>query len=152
MKDWLPDQVYSDEVNAREVLRFLIAQYRAADPSQAPYVLGVCRSASGELIGHVGFSPCEYGVEVGYAIGEAHQHRGYGKQAVSAGIAWALSRFGLSSVHAIVAAANVGSCRLLQACGFEALGAVQRTLHGVERTVRIYRFTSEPAVKHSGSE
>ena len=142
MKAWLPDQVYSDEAEAREVLRLLAAQYGAPSPSRAPYVLGVCLSASHELIGHVGFSPCEYGVEVGYAIGEAYQSRGYAKQAVSAGISWALARFGLSSVHAIVAADNVGSCRVLQFCGFESLGEIQRKLHGVERAVRIYRFTN----------
>jgi RimJ/RimL family protein N-acetyltransferase len=142
MKDWLPDQVYSNEVVAREVIRFLAAQYGAANPSQAPYVLGVCLSASHELIGHVGFSPCEYGVEVGYAIGEVYQNRGYAKQAVSAGISWALSRFGLTSIHAIVATANIGSCSVLQLCGFESLDVIQRKLHGVERTVRIYRFTN----------
>ena len=141
MKAWLPDQVYSDEAEAREVLRFLVAQYDAASPSKGPYVLGVCLSASHELIGHVGFSPCEYGVEVGFAIGEAYQNRGYAKQAVFAGTSWALSRFGLSSIHAIVAAANVGSCRVLHSCGFESVGLIQRRLHGVERTVRISRFT-----------
>ena len=142
MKAWLPDQVYADEAEAREVLRSLVAHYDAASPLRAPYVLGVCLSASHELIGHVGFSPCEYGVEVGFAIGEADQNRGYAKQAVFAGTSWALSGFGLSSIHAIVAAANVRSCRVLQSCGFESVGLIQRKLHGVERTVRICRFTN----------
>ena len=132
MRAWLPNQVYADEAQAFEVLRFLSSQYRpSANPRQTPYVLGVCLSASHELIGHVGFSPCEYGVEVGYA-----------KQAVSAATTWALSRFDLPLIHAIVAAENVRSCKVLESCGFEVMAVIQRKLHGVERPVRIYRLSN----------
>src|ERR1043166_3515727 len=75
----------------------------SANPRHPPYVLGVWLSASHELIGHVGFSPCEYGVEVGYAIGDAYQNRGYAKQAVFAATTWALCRFDLPFIYAIVA-------------------------------------------------
>jgi len=142
MRVWLPDQVYADEAQVFQVLRFLCSQYGpSANPRKTPYVLAVCLEASGELIGHVGFSPCEHGVEVGYAIGDAHQNRGYAKQALRAACIWALSRFGLPCVHAVVAAENTGSCKVLQACGFQVLAAVQRQLHGVERAVTIYRLT-----------
>ena len=142
VRAWLPDQVYADEAQAFQVLRFLNSQYGpSASPRNTPYVLAVCLAASGEVIGHVGFSPCEYGVEVGYAIGDAHQNRGYAKQALLAASTWALSRFDLPFVHAIVAAENVGSCKVLESCGFQVLATVQRRLHDVERAVRIYRFS-----------
>ena len=142
MRTWIPDQVYADEAHALQVLRFLGSQYGpSADPRNAPYVLAVCLVASGEVIGHVGFSPCEFGVEVGYAIGDAHQNRGYARQAVLAASEFALSRFSLPYVHAIVAADNVGSCKVLESCGFQLLTAVRRKLHGVERPVRTYRFS-----------
>ena len=141
MRTWLPDQVYADEAEALEVLRYLSSQYGdSADPRNTPFVLAVCLAASHELIGHVGFSPCEYGVEVGYAIGDAHQNRGYARQAVLAASTWALARFELAFLHAIVAAENVGSCKVLEACGFQLVTSVRRTLHGVERLVRIYRL------------
>jgi RimJ/RimL family protein N-acetyltransferase len=143
MRAWIPNQVYADEAHALEVLRFLSSQYSpSANPRHTPYVLGVCLSASHELIGHVGFSPCEYGVEVGYAIGEAHQNRGYAKQAVFAATTWALSRFDLPFIHGIVAADNTRSCKVLESCGFQLLAVIQRNLHGVERTVRIYRLSN----------
>jgi RimJ/RimL family protein N-acetyltransferase len=143
MQVWIPNQVYADEAHALEVLRFLSSQYGpSADPCHTPYVLGVCLSASHELIGHVGFSPCEYGVEVGYAIGDAHQNRGYAKQAVFAATTWALSRFDLPFIHAIVAAENIRSCKVLESCGFQMLAAIERKLHGVERPVRIYRLSN----------
>jgi RimJ/RimL family protein N-acetyltransferase len=143
MRAWLPDQVYADEAQAFEVLRFLSSQYSpSANPRHTPYVLGVCLSASHELIGHVGFSPCKYGVEVGYAIGDAHQNRGYAKQAVFAATKWALSRFDLPFIHAIVAAENARSCKVLESCGFQVVAVIQRKLHGIERPVRIYRLSN----------
>jgi RimJ/RimL family protein N-acetyltransferase len=143
MQTWIPNQVYADEAHAFEVLRFLSSQYGpSANPRHTPYVLGVCLSASHELIGHVGFSPCEYGVEVGYAIGDAHQNRGYAKQAVFAATRWALSRFDLPFICAVVAAENIRSCKVLESCGFQVLTAIQRKLHGVERPVRIYRVSN----------
>ena len=143
MQAWLPDQVYADEAQALEVLRFLSSQYSpSANPRHTPFVLGVCLSASHGLIGHVGFSPCEYGVEVGYAIGDTHQNRGYAKQAVFAATTWALFRFDLPFIHAIVAAENIRSCKVLESCGFQVLAMIQRKLHGVERPVRIYRLSN----------
>jgi RimJ/RimL family protein N-acetyltransferase len=143
MRAWLPNQVYANEAHAFEVLRFLSSQYSpSANPRHTPYVLGVCLSASRELIGHVGFSPCEYGVEVGYAIGDAHQNRGYAKQAVFAATRWALSRFDLPFIHAIVAEENAGSWKVVESCGFQLLAVIQRKLHGVERPVRIYRLSN----------
>jgi RimJ/RimL family protein N-acetyltransferase len=151
MRDWLPDQVYADEAEAFRVLRFLSSQYGPlANPCNTPYVLAVCLATSGEVIGHVGFSPCEYGVEVGYAIGDAHQNRGYAKQALLAASTWALSRFSLSFVHAIVAAENVGSCKVLESCGFQMLSAIQRKLHGVAREARIYRLSEAHAASGRG--
>jgi RimJ/RimL family protein N-acetyltransferase len=140
---WLPNQVYADEAHALERLRFLSSQYgRSANPRHTPYVLGVCLSASHELIGHVGFSPCEYGVEVGFGIGDAHQNRGYAKQAVLAATRWAFSRFDLPSICAVVATENVRSWKVLESCGFQVLAEIQRELHGVERLVRIYRLSN----------
>ena len=81
-------------------------------------------------------------MEVGYAIGDAHQNRGYAKQAVFAATTWALSRFDLPFIHAIVAAENVRSCKVLESCGFQVLAVIQHKLHGVERPVRIYRVSN----------
>ena len=142
MKEWLPDQVYRDEAQALEVLDHLVAQYASPAPArQAPYVLGVCLAASGELIGHVGLSPWRDGVEIGYAIGDAHQGRGYAKQAVALAASWSSAELGLTALHGLVAQENVASCKVLEACGFELLDLERRKLHGVERMVKTYRLT-----------
>jgi RimJ/RimL family protein N-acetyltransferase len=142
MRSWLPDQVYADQDEALRAMRFLTDQYGPlADPRSAPHVFAVCIAASGEVVGHVGFSPCEYGVEVGYAIGEAHQNLGYARQALRAASGWALSRFNLPVLHAIVAAENVASCRVVESCGVAIQSATRRKLHGVERSVRHYALS-----------
>jgi len=110
------------------------------DPRRSPYVLGVCLSASRELIGHVGFSPCAHGVEVGYAIADAHQQHGHAKRALSAATSWALATFDLAAVHGVVAEDNVASCKVLEACGCLPIERQRRKLHGVERMVTTYRF------------
>ena len=140
LRTWLPDQVYADEAQARGVLEYLIAQYPVADPRKAPYVLAACLASSGELVGHVGFSAIPQGVEIGFAMADAHQGRGLGRQAVMAGTAWALAAFGLDAVQAIVAEDNVASWRLLQASGYREVDTRVRRLHGVERRVRTYRY------------
>jgi len=140
VRAWLPDQVYADEREAADVLRHLIG---ACDdpgaPTTAPLVLGVVLRADDALIGHVGLSPGPDGVEVGYAIDEAHQGRGLATEAVGAMATWGLATLGLPSVDGIVAADNAGSCRVLEKAGFVLHGEATRPLHGVTRRVRTYR-------------
>lgn len=143
LRTWIPDQVYRDEHDATEVLRYLIAQCAAAAPRSSPYVLAACLAASGELVGHVGFSPCGPDVEVGYAIAMAHQRRGLATECLHTAVPWALARFGLSSVIGVVAVDNVASCRALERAGF-ALER-ERSLHGRIRLVRQYRYGTSAA-------
>ena len=139
LRAWLPDQVYDSEAGAREVLRYLIEKYRdPATPSLAPYVLGVCLNGSQELIGHAGLSPLGGQVEVGYAIEQKHQGRGFASEAVKAMSEWAGTFFGLSRILGVVASDNVASCRVLQHAGFELTGESMGELHGRPGLVRTY--------------
>ena len=139
IRTWLPDQVYESEEHALAVLRYLIEKYRdPSPPSLAPYVLGVCLSESGELIGHVGLSPLNGQTEVGYAISDRHRGRGLASQAVRAMSEWALSRFDLPRILGIVATDNPASWKVLQNSGFELIGESMGNLHGRSGLVRTY--------------
>jgi RimJ/RimL family protein N-acetyltransferase len=106
----LPSQVYADVVEARGVLKFLIEEFTApADPRRGAYVLAVDHRGDGALIGHVGLSPFEGDVEVGFAVAEAYQRQGLAVEAVIAACRWALSRFGLPRILAITAQSSQGS-------------------------------------------
>jgi RimJ/RimL family protein N-acetyltransferase len=139
LRTWLPDQAYENEARAREVLRHLIAKcHDPGTPSLAPYVLGVCLGGSRELVGHVGVSPLGGEVEIGYAIEEMHQGRGFASEAVRAMSEWALRRFSLPRILGVVASDNAASCRVLQRVGFTLADESLRELHGRCGIVRTY--------------
>lgn len=140
MRQWIPDQVYDDERQASDVLRYLIEQYQSPEvPVRAPLVLGICVRKSGELIGHVGLSPVPEAVEIGYAIDDAHQRNGFATEAVRAMADWAVRTLTLPAVHGIVAADNTASCKVLQKAGFTLIREATRPLHNQTRLVRTYR-------------
>jgi len=139
LRTWLPDQVYESEVQAREVLEFLIDTYRnPGSPVHAPFVLAVCLRKSLELVGHVGLSPLRGEVEVGYAIEERHQGRELASEAVQAMVSWALPRFDLPRVLGIVDTDNVASCRVLERAGFTLASEAAGSLHGRPGLIRTY--------------
>lgn len=143
LRTWLPDQVCDSEAGALEVLRYLIEKCRdPGEPSLAPYVLGVRLHGSPELIGHVGLSPLGEQVEIGYAIEDRHQGKGYASEAVRAMAEWALVRFELPRVLGVVASDNMASCRVLERAGFKLVDESLRTLHGRSGLVRRYERAS----------
>jgi ribosomal-protein-alanine N-acetyltransferase len=140
LRTWIPDQVYADEQRASEVLAYLIAQYDQPDPARrAPLVLGVC--LGDELVGHVGLSAIPDGVEIGYAIADGHQGKGFATEAVAAMTAWGFDRLALPAIDGIVAPDNAGSCRVLEKAGFVMVSEAMRPMHGVTQLVRTYRKT-----------
>jgi ribosomal-protein-alanine N-acetyltransferase len=140
MRMWLPDQVYEDEPHAREVVQYLISCYRdPGTPAAGPYVLGVCLDATSELIGHVGLSPLQGGVEIGFAIASGYQGRGLATEAVTAAAQWGMRRFGLDCIIGVASRDNVASCRVLQGAGFSLVDETLRSLHGRSGVVRTYR-------------
>jgi RimJ/RimL family protein N-acetyltransferase len=140
IRTWLPDQVYADVQSALEVLRSLITQCRdPGTPALGPYVLGICLTKSSELIGHVGLSPLTGEVEVGCAIEQRFQSRGFATEAIKALSEWGMLRFGLAHVLGIVATDNIASCRVLERAGFHFVDESMRSLHGRTRLVRTYR-------------
>lgn len=143
---WIPDQVYRDEHHAWEVLRDLMAYTdQAPDPQKRPYVLGIERR--GVLIGHVGLSPAFGSVEIGYAIEEAAQGRGFASEAVQAMVEWALLDVGLPEVLGITESDNVVSRRVLARAGF--VWVREEVRHG--RTLVIHR-AARGVWKRSGAE
>lgn len=131
---WIPDQVYADPAEARETLEFLMAQY---EPARLPYVLAVA-TREGVLIGHVGLSVIKQGVEIGFAIGERYQNRGYAAEAAGAYAEWGKRRFGLTEIYGIVDVYNAASCRTLEKAGFVYLKADAGGEFGIPAQRKIY--------------
>ncbi|MBW2367929.1 MAG: GNAT family N-acetyltransferase [Deltaproteobacteria bacterium] len=139
IRNWIPDQVYRNEEHTSEVLGHLIDQYNdLRTPAEAPCVLGVCLRHSGKLIGHVGLSPMRGHAEIGYAIEDKEQGRGYATQAVSAMARWGHEKFSLPKILGIVASGNVGSCSVLEKSGFVLVHEETGSLNGWHGVIRTY--------------
>lgn len=133
--------MYEDESQARSVLEYLISKYSdPGDPRLGPYVLAIEHRLARTLIGHIGFSPFEKDVEIGFAIGQAYQRRGLATEAVVAGTRWALEAFGLQRVLGIAATENKASCRTLENAGFLRQRDRSMMFQGTEQMVSVYLF------------
>ena len=142
-RQWLPSQVYADEVAARAVLKSLIDQFAApADPRLGAYVLAADHRGDGRLIGHVGLSPFEGDVEIGFAIAEAYQRQGLAVEAVTAACRWAFGRFGLPRILAIVAQLNHASRKVVARAGFEHQADRVMCFQGTEQAVSVYGLSA----------
>jgi [ribosomal protein S5]-alanine N-acetyltransferase len=141
MKKWIPDQVYADENEAREVLEFLITCYNKPDPKVKPFVLGIELRDSKELIGHVGLSPFEDSVEIGYAVENKHHGKGYATEAIKAMCQYALEKFNIDKIIGIVASENKGSVKALEKAEFSFIEEKERNAFGRLALCKTYIFS-----------
>ncbi len=140
MKKWIPDQVYSEENEAHEVLEFLISRYNNPDPKTKPFVLGIELTTTGELIGHAGLSPLNERVEIGYAVEEKHQGKGFATEAVKALSVYGIKHFGLDGITGIVDSANAASVRVLEKSGYSFVREETRNAFGRSVLCNEYRY------------
>lgn len=138
-RHWLPSHVYSDLAQAKEAVAYLIGCYSSpGDARRGPYVLGVELCRTGELLGHVGFSPLDGQVEVSYAIAESARGLGHATEALAEACRWAADAFALSSLTALTASANAASRRVLDRVGFLYRGDEGRRFQGTDQRVSRY--------------
>ncbi len=144
MKEWIPDQVYTDKHHSEEVLKFLIQQYNDnSGPDKNPIVLGICLKNSKELIGHVGLSPFEEEVEIGFAIENSQQKKGFATETIQLITNWGFSKFRLPFIWGIASSENTGSCKTLEKAGFVLFSEENRNFHKRDTLVKNYKKYNE---------
>jgi len=90
------------------------------------------------LIGHVGFSPLDDEVEIGFSIAQNYQRRGLAAEAILAASRWALQTFELDRIIAVTSAGNMASKRTLERAGFAYEGDEAMNFQGTEQDVSVY--------------
>jgi [ribosomal protein S5]-alanine N-acetyltransferase len=118
---YLPDQVYQNYDEASNVLAFLIRSSEEIYAERHPYVLGVTLNRN-ELIGHVGASAIDEGIEIGYAIETKHQGFGYAQKAVAQMLQLLEMKTNIREIYGIVDPENEASKKVLERCGFLKVG------------------------------
>ena len=131
---------FKDESHARTVLKLLIDQYSTstASPRYGPYVLAIEHRADRALIGHIGLSPIDDDVEIGFAIAQHYQRQGLAMEAIIAVSHWALATFALDRILGITSAANVAAKRTLESSQFAYQGDCDMTFQGARQSVSRY--------------
>ena len=136
---WLPSHVYEDMGVASSRMKYLIDCYATpGDPRLGPFVLAVDHIDSGELIGHVGFSPFDNEVETSYAIAESMRGLGYGAEALLCGCQWVAARFDLPSILALTEAENTSSRHTLDRAAFVHVEDMRMPFQGQAQLVSRY--------------
>jgi len=138
-RTWLPSQVYRDHAHALSALKFLISQSVApGHPRLGPYVLAIEHRIDRALLGHVGFSPLDAEVEIGFSIAENRRARGFATEAIVRASRWAFQAFELDRILGITSVANVASRRTLARAGFACEGDRAMNFQGTEQDVSVY--------------
>lgn len=120
MKAFLPDQVYENLQQTKKVIEFLMSKYgHQSIVDQLPYVLGIELKENNELIGHVGLSRIDKGIEIGYAIEEKYQGHNYATEAVIAMTNLALSNPLVNEIWAVIDHKNIASIKVLEKSNYK---------------------------------
>lgn len=141
---WLPSQVYEDDAHATAVLEHLISHYSTpGNPRRGPYVLAIEHRVDRRLIGHVGFSPLDDDVEIGFAIAQDYQKQGLATEAIVAASRWAFEAFELDRILGITSATNIASKRALARARFAHEGDRVMQFQGDEQPVSVHALYGE---------
>jgi RimJ/RimL family protein N-acetyltransferase len=145
MRTWIPSQVYRDLPHAASVLGYLISQYDTGeDPRTVPIVFGIQLRATAELVGHVGLSPFDGAVEIGYAVESSHRRKGLATEAVRAACVWATTEFPIRTILGITAARNIASQSVLLRAGFLRKRQQIMQFQGLAQPVIFFEFSKQP--------
>jgi RimJ/RimL family protein N-acetyltransferase len=80
------------------------------------------------------------GLDIGYAILEKYEGKGYATAAAGSMVNKAFNDYGIDKVSAITTDENVGSCRVLEKLGFKHQGYLK--LSGSDEELRLYELKS----------
>ncbi|MBQ2691917.1 MAG: GNAT family N-acetyltransferase [Clostridia bacterium] len=136
---FLPDEVFETEADARAAIELFIERYRSG---LSPQVYALVERDTGRLIGHVEAVMLRDGSwEIGFHIGESFRGRGYARKGLAMFIPFITDRLGIDELWGICLEENIGSCRVLEGCGFELRFCGEGIYQGKSRKIRKYRKT-----------
>jgi len=115
-KKGIPNEVYENIQKSRQNIEFIISCYEKDD---YPYVFAVVIKNTNEYIGHVSFSKIPEGIEIGYAICEKHQRKGYAAEIVKAYVQWGKNELALDKIYGLTYTDNIASKKVLRNAEFK---------------------------------
>lgn len=117
-KKELPDEVFDNIEEVKEIINIFINNYNSENKSSFPLVYGVVLKDSNLLIGHVSLSEIDKGIEIGYAIATEYLNNGYASEIITPFTIWAKEYLGVNKIYAIAKKENIPSWKALEKNGF----------------------------------
>ncbi len=139
-KKGIPNEVYADIQASRENIELILSWYVKGG---YPYVYAVVLKGTDEHIGHVSLSEISEGVEIGYAICEKHQDKGYATEIVIAFVAWGRSELALEKIYGLIYPDNIASRKVLENAGFTFVKNDNKRGYSIFKTERSIIFKAE---------
>ncbi|MCK5128535.1 MAG: GNAT family N-acetyltransferase [Clostridiales bacterium] len=138
IKDELPDEVFDSLDFVKELLSGFIINYKE---KSYPLVFAVALKAPDILIGHISLSPIEDNkIEIGYAISELFQRKGYAKEIVRPFSEWVIETLAIKELYAVVKTSNASSCHVLEVAGYTLQSEEHKKSFGATHLVKTYIF------------
>lgn len=126
-KKYLPDEVFETTTKAKEILLFLINNYKN---NECPLVYPIFLKKENINIGYVQIIKLENNTyEIGYHIAKRYTCNGYATEALKMFLPEICNELKIKEIYATSLKENVASVRVLEKCGFiktyEGLGKYQ---------------------------
>lgn len=122
-----------------------IAAMNAADPTVTfPFAITIDDKAIGSIGAFRQNNIHSRTAEIGYYLGEPYWGKGYGTSAVTQLCEYIFQHTDIIRLYAETFADNIGSCRILEKCGFELEGILRKNAvkNGVVMDMKMYSILS----------
>jgi RimJ/RimL family protein N-acetyltransferase len=135
----LPDEVFENIRDIKAAIDLFISHYDWEYNHCFPIVYGIVLKENNIIIGHIGLSEIDRGVEVGYAIATEYLDKGYAIEVLSPFVNWAKKHLKIDKIYGITKLENIPSWKVLEKNGFKLLDeGVYRNYFGGKYIVKIY--------------
>jgi len=83
-KKELPNEVFDNIIETKETIKFFKSNY----DDKYPLIYGIILKANNIIIGHIGLSEIDKGIEIGYAIATEYQNNRYISEIIIPFVDW----------------------------------------------------------------
>ena len=105
----LPDEVFENIEKIKSAIKYFIINYDYEMNFSFPIVYGIFSKQEKCIIGHLGLSEIDRGIEIGYAIATDYQNKGYASELIIPFTNWSKKYLKIDEIYGIVKKENIAS-------------------------------------------
>ena len=106
----LPDEVSDNIIETKEKIKYFNSNY----DDKYPLVYGIILKEINIIIGHIGLSNIDKGIEIGYSIATEYQNNGYISEIIIPFVDWIKNNLKIEKIYGIAKAENIASWKIFE--------------------------------------